>query len=256
MRLRGLLIMLWMVAFSLQAVAQTDYRPMLKEGKVWNMYYSNYSRSYEFNICVSVLGDTIVDGEQCYKVTSEMKDIATGNVISKGGSIAVFLEKDRKVYERRNDIWRLLYDFNLQPGDVKVVNDATKQEVMAIDGVEVNGDTLRRMSLKETYSYNGDSVSVTGYWVEGVGSSFGLLSPDSWTAMDGTFYLESCLENGECIFSVTDFGKQGININTGVTTAENAGIVSNGILFDLQGRPVQGSPKHGVYIQNGKKVMR
>ena len=96
MRLRGLLIMLWMVAFSLQTVAQTDYRPLLKEGKVWNMYYSNYSRSYEFNICVSVLGDTIVDGEQCYKVTSETKDIATGNVISKGGSIAVFLEKDRK----------------------------------------------------------------------------------------------------------------------------------------------------------------
>ena len=27
-------------------------------------------------------------------------------------------------------------------------------------------------------------------------------------------------------------------------------------LFDLQGRPIQGSPKHGVYIQNGKKVMR
>ena len=26
--------------------------------------------------------------------------------------------------------------------------------------------------------------------------------------------------------------------------------------FDLQGRYVQGSPKHGVYIQNGKKVMR
>ena len=214
MRLRGLLIMLWMVAFSLPTVAQTDYRPLLKEGKVWNMYYSNYSRSYEFNICVSVLGDTIVDDEQCYKVTSETKDIATGNVISKGGSIAVFLEKDRKVYERRNDIWRLLYDFNLQPGDVKVVNDATKQEVMAIDGVEVNGDTFRRMTLKETYVYNGDSVSVTGYWVEGVGSSFGLLSPDNWTAMDGTFYLESCIENGECIFSVSDFDKRGFDINT------------------------------------------
>ena len=26
--------------------------------------------------------------------------------------------------------------------------------------------------------------------------------------------------------------------------------------FDLQGRPIQGLPKHGVYIQNGKKVMR
>ena len=29
-----------------------------------------------------------------------------------------------------------------------------------------------------------------------------------------------------------------------------------GRIFDLQGRPVHGSPKHGVYIQNGKKVMR
>jgi len=29
-----------------------------------------------------------------------------------------------------------------------------------------------------------------------------------------------------------------------------------GRIFDLQGRPIQGSPKHGVYIQNGKKVMR
>ena len=27
-------------------------------------------------------------------------------------------------------------------------------------------------------------------------------------------------------------------------------------LFDLQGRPVQSLPKHGMYIQNGKKVMR
>ena len=27
-------------------------------------------------------------------------------------------------------------------------------------------------------------------------------------------------------------------------------------IFDLQGCPVQGSPKHGVYIQNGRKVMR
>jgi hypothetical protein len=28
------------------------------------------------------------------------------------------------------------------------------------------------------------------------------------------------------------------------------------VLYDLQGRRIQGSPKHGVYIQNGKKVMK
>jgi hypothetical protein len=27
-------------------------------------------------------------------------------------------------------------------------------------------------------------------------------------------------------------------------------------LYDLQGRPIHGSPKHGVYILNGKKVMK
>ena len=32
--------------------------------------------------------------------------------------------------------------------------------------------------------------------------------------------------------------------------------LTSNTLFDLQGRPVQGSPKHGVYIQNGKKVMK
>ena len=265
MRLRGFLIMLCMVVFSLQAVAQIDYHPLLKEGKVWNIYYSNYSRSFELNFCVKVLGDTIVDNEQCYKATSETIDIATGNVISKGGGVVVLLEKDRKVYERRNDIWRFLYDFNLQQGDVKVINDVSKQEVLAIDGVEVNGKTFRRMTLKETYAYYGDTVSVTGYWVEGVGSSFGLLSPDNWPAMGGTFYLESCFEDGECIFTAADFDKQGIDINTGVESLYNEQCTMNkgtqectmnNVLFDLQGRRIQGSPKHGVYIQNGKKVMK
>ena len=42
-----------------------------------------------------------------------------------------------------------------------------------------------------------------------------------------------------------------------VFVGEQTGIESmNNVLFDLQGRRIQGSPKHGVYIQNGKKVMK
>ena len=252
-RLSAFVVLLMCFLGTIDASA-SDYHPLLKEGKVWNMYYSNYSRSYELTICVRIIGDTIVDNEQCYKATSETIDRATGNAISKGGSVAVFLEKDRKVFERRNDNWRLLYDFNLQQGDVSVVNDVTQQEVVAVDDVEVNEKSFRRMTLKETYVYKGDSVSVTGYWVEGVGSSFGLLLPNNWTAMDGPMYLESCYEDGECIFYATDFYKSGDT--TDIKATNHVHRTKNNVLFDLQGRRLNTEPKHGVYIQNGRKVMR
>ena len=43
---------------------------------------------------------------------------------------------------------------------------------------------------------------------------------------------------------------------TGIESMNNVQCTMNNVLFDLQGRRIQGSPKHGVYIQNGKKVMR
>ena len=43
---------------------------------------------------------------------------------------------------------------------------------------------------------------------------------------------------------------------TGIESMNNVQRTMNNVLFDLQGRRIQGSPKHGVYIQNGKKVMK
>lgn len=37
--------------------------------------------------------------------------------------------------------------------------------------------------------------------------------------------------------------------------APNAGI-TNQKFFDLQGRPVQSTPKHGVYVKDGRKIVR
>ena len=137
-------VVLFMCFLGTIDASASDYHPLLKEGKVWNMYYSNYSRSYELTICVRIIGDTIVDNEQCYKATSETIDRATGNAISEGGSVAVFLEKDRKVFERRNDNWRLLYDFSQYSGDTVVI--------------ETMDDTYSlQPMLKATYLYYGHS---------------------------------------------------------------------------------------------------
>ena len=109
MRLRGLLIMLWMVAFSLPTVAQTDYRPMLKEGKSWDWYFAN-TPSREAAINLTIVGDTVIDGEQCYKTSFQMTNLASGTVVQTA-NYATYLEKDKKVYIRTNDSWILVYDF-------------------------------------------------------------------------------------------------------------------------------------------------
>ena len=61
-------------------------------------------------------------------------------------------------------------------------------------------------------------------------------------------------ESGKFAVSVPDFSSSSSIVLSarGVTTTA----IESFKLFDLQGRPVQGSPKHGVYIQNGKKVMK
>lgn len=61
-------------------------------------------------------------------------------------------------------------------------------------------------------------------------------------------------DNGVLVFSKGTFhwlGEEGTGIaETSLSKAPQKE------LFDLQGRHIQGEPKHGVYIQNGKKVMR
>ena len=100
--------------------------------------------------------------------------------------------------------------------------------------------------------------------VEGVGyEQCGILGMFFGFTPSNYVRFEACYEDGECIFTAADFYKPGIN--TGIESmyngqdAKNNGMqegTRNNVLFDLQGRPVQGTPKHGVYIQNGKKVMK
>ena len=61
-------------------------------------------------------------------------------------------------------------------------------------------------------------------------------------------------ESGKFAASVPDFSSSSSIVLSarGVTTTA----IESFKLFDLQGRPTQDSSKHGVYIQNGKKVMR
>ena len=182
-------------------VAEEAYRPMLKEGKEWNCYMSN--GRYEWNIVFSVNGDTIINGDRCFKMSYKMIDQHTGATVGEGNN-ALYLEKDKRVYlrEKIRDSWnwRLLCDFNLQVGDKK---PGTNRQVTAIDNVYVQGAHYRRFHLSEPGEFAGEVQE--GYWVEGVGSSRGLLDTSSWAVTGGTHKLITCYEDGKCIFTSENF---------------------------------------------------
>ena len=213
MKLRNILISL-LAALTCPVGMQADeaYQPMLKDGKVWNCYYSNgFNR---FKMVFFINGDSIVDGDRCFKMYLAMTELPTGTKLSEAALLGFSLEKDGKVYYRQKgqDSWRLHYDFNLKVGDVMVSGKDYTLTVKAIDSVYVAGQAFKRMTLNTAYYYYGDRddpIVYDGYWVEGVGSPGGPLEPNSCYTPGGSNQLLSCYEDGECIFEDIDFWKKG-----------------------------------------------
>ena len=178
-------------------VAEEAYHPMLKEGKEWFCYLGNSFREYSYTFYIK--GDTIVDGEKCFKMYVDFRNMLTGELIST--SSGAYLEKDRRVYHVTNDRRELLCDFNLKVGDTK---PGGNQQVISIDYIYVQGAWYRRFHLREPGEFPGEVVE--GYWVEGVGSSRGLLDTmPSWAGTGGTHKLITCYEDGKCIFTSENF---------------------------------------------------
>ena len=92
-------------------------------------------------------------------------------------------------------------------------------------------------------------------WIEGVGHPGGPTRVWGAEVNDGRIYrLLSCYEDGKCIFTDGDFYKAGEtdcidHVNKKPLTVHSS-------TYDLQGRPILRSFKYGVFIQNGKKVVR
>ena len=188
------------------SAADEDYRPLLKVGKAWDWYLHNPTYRYEWNYHYRVVGDTIVDGERWYKMTTKGTNLSTGEVVSEGGPCSIYLEKDKKVFLREYDSWSLIYDFTMKVGDVITIGDTFRREVITEDSITVKGENYRRLTLQDSYFERHDTLSTTLYWVEGIGGSLGMM--DSGTMMSfGGNCLSACYEDGKRIFTGWDFGE-------------------------------------------------
>ena len=240
--------------------AQTDYSPLLKDGKVWNM--SNHiwdlipgtSEWQELEVVEYVKGDTIVDGEKYFKVYTNMTNTYTGEMRI-GTSPRLLQEADRKVWElskNREGEWvkRVLFDFGQEVGETFkcILNDVTLT-LVGIDSISVGGTVRRRYTHEYTCPPRDDVYRQ--YWVEGIGSQCGpLTSSRAYNNMR----LKSCYEDGVCIFTGDDFNLPPLtaDIKQAVPTSREQPTP----LYDLQGRRLKAKPAHGIYIKDKKKVLR
>jgi hypothetical protein len=266
-----LFIFVSMMLLSTRTWAQIeDYHPFLKEGKVWNClmydhradYQEELARAYILRITFNMIveEDSIVDGRvykiMNYKPTYAERLYDDFNIIIPVSDVVnelryypkLWREEDRKVYGLDSRREEMYYDFSAEPDSVVYVGQETATKISSIDMVTANGQEFRRFNL----SFDGRTGPV---WIEGVGH------PDAPFRVWGEevnggpqFQLLSCYEDGKIIFTQADF-----NSPSGVDGIEPVAPVlpkKGGLIYDLQGRRLQGEPKHGMYIQNGKKVMR
>ena len=214
--------------------AQSDYRPLVEKGKKWTYHHETDQNVWDYYYILE--GDTVVAGKDCLKMSSEDKD-NSGVVVYEGA----LYEENKKVYcfyPNKNEA-SLLYDFDCEAGDTMVVK-------------EISTDTIAtevKRYIFEPYliSDDGEKLNVllgNASWIEGVGAEkdfFDMLP------MAGNYNsLVSCEVNGEILFKLPPLPPSGIN-------PVERDFMSDGVIYDLQGRRLRFIPKRGVYIQNGKK---
>lgn len=223
-----------------------EYKPMLKEGRVWKLVRPSYDRRYEFDLyyTMTVGGDTLINNTVCKKI------IATCDIMKPWGIYNSFwgdagYEKDGKVYRHNkySGEFELLMDFNLKKGDK--FGEDFMYTVDKVDSIEVNGEKYRRITI----SSGGPESKV--YWVEGIGAS-----TDGWIAYEprvtgnyGYAVMIGCIDDGKVVFTREDFDRW---IPSDVE-AVKADKKKDGRMYNISGQRIETPLRGEVYIKDGEK---
>ena len=230
-------IVFFLVLWLTQTIyAEGERHRMLVNGRTWN-YMSFYDNGNMLTDTVyhsiSIDGPVEFDGKQCYKFANKTLEEAKNFFYEEGGKVYFYgIDYDTDEYA-----WIEEFNFDLKVGE---------KEVISVDSVSVNGEYYRRLKL------------MNDVWIEGIGSlESGILS--DWGESPGSFLGSKVISvyDGEyCIFTMEDFTKP--SITNAVIPIDilhhDESIVQP--YYDLQGRPQPQPQVKGVYIRQGRKVVR
>ena len=257
--------------------SQIEYRPFAQDGKIWEAQVGWIMENLYGNF---IDGDTLINNVTWKKVYNYAGWPEKGCTY-----YAAIRDEGKKVYAIAKDSQkpRLLYDFNLQKGEILrcgvegnvfgCLLDKDEQidtlmgfpfksylKVEEIDTIMARDKKHCRitLSLRDAYKQHylaGENVYIENVvWVEGVGSGAGPFSP--WMPLPPRdSYMQKCMINDTVLFAYPDFYDAETTAPISHTRYnKNEEDDSQG--FNLQGRRLTTEPTHGVYIRNGKKVVR
>ena len=269
MKKAKLFIML-LFTFGMTAQAQIDYRPMAEDGKMWETQIGLIMENvYD---CL-IKGDTLINGENWKKV---YKGIGWPMELEKPYYAAI-RDEGKKVYAiaKGSNRARLLYDFGLKVGDLArcgiesndfacLLDKDEKTDnllgyplfsylrVERIDTIKVRGQEFRCFTLRLLDAYEERIMFAEPViWVEGIGSGAGPFSP--WLPMPTTGIMINCNEGRDALF-LYPYDLPNYQEPDFIRSVQSD-MNESDVIFNLLGRQLQGKPGHGIYIQNGRKVV-
>lgn len=235
---------------AMQAGAQNAR--FIEADKTWHvvLQYRFSSISYDLYYSFTAESDTLINDVhymRLFDVRDDGKHLA-----------AIFREEDGRVYRYDTDrqAEQLHYDFTLslddvftfltggRPFDYQCTVTATEELTLA-DGHRACKVCLSSIPL--SWDYEGQPEATENIWIEGIGN---ICNP-VYSILDnngdggGDYHVVTVKRGGEVIYSrdLTDI--TGIRKSSGKIRC-----------YDMQGRPVDGTRRHGLVITAGRKVWR
>ena len=265
-------VLLVLSVFAITLKAQTNYKPMLIDGRSWE--YTQYVPDWEnmteesrhspeayfkSDHSLKVMGDSVIDGKICKKIYYESAE--------EKSVFALAYEEDRKVFihflkeylmgepifGENDDGWVQLYDFGAGiNSEACLPTMYDRCTLVEVEQIWVKKSKYRR----QVWKYANRSSDARFYHVEGIGCHRGLFLIDSTVNNGSWIEYKGCFEDGECVFFQDDFNAQAIGTNGIETTRKNASNSIDDAIFDLQGRRLKTALEKGVYIHDGKKYIQ
>lgn len=182
-----------LVLFQFSIKAQTYY-PLPNTKAIWTIFHYG-----QFGIEIQKFGmegDTIINNLTYKKIYQDYAPSFNLNNAYYRGAIR---ETNKKIFMITyfNNFETILYDFNLNVGDtaktITFYGVQHKFKVDSIDYVIINGQSHKR------WKFNASGLHSNEYWIEGIGSSFGLLYP-LFNATDNCYTLLCTSQDSSIIY--------------------------------------------------------
>ncbi len=166
-------LLLFLVLLSFSKIQAQTYFGFPDSNAVWNVNYSDMGGEFPENP-IFIYGDTLIDG-RIYKKVYQSED-SLPNLANAWYKAAVRDSNQQWFFVFSWDSNEMLaYDFNLNTGDTITLdyNDVTLR-VNEVDSILLAGQYRKRMKMSFIYDLSGFSYED---WIDGIGSTFGLLDP-------------------------------------------------------------------------------